>query len=175
MSAFITNDCMTRREKAAGVNFRTHTTSYHLISGLYYPATVQPKREFEEYKKVVIGYKCYFSDEYKRLIPVHIVNVAHPVWRDETVVFIVEEDDVKRPKQHAATISDLFISGVSWLLDLSRIVTEDLEKKANLCVVNPRGPRLDVSMITVAARRQLNHLLKSVDRYRDLPIREQDL
>jgi len=175
MGAFPTNECMTQREKEANVNLRTHTTSYSIFKGMYYPQENQPAWEFEEYKKVIVGYKCYYDDRGKRLIPVHIVNVCRPVYLDYTVVFVVEEDDVKRPKQYSATILELYTDGNSWLLHLASDITKDLEKKAGYCITGRNGPRLDVSVIEKPSRRGLNHLLKSIKLYRDLPIREKDL
>ena len=175
MGAFPTNECMTLREKAANVNLRTHTTTYCIFRGMYYPQENQPAREFEEYKKVVVGYKCYYADGYGRLIPIHIVNVCHPVGLDYTVVFVVEEDNVKRPKQYSATILELYTDGNSWLLRLASDVTKDLEKKAERCITDRNGPRQDVSTIEKASRRELNQLLKAIKLYRDLPMREQGL
>lgn len=175
MSAFITNQCMTRREKKANVKLCTHTTTYSIYKGMYYPQENQPAWEFEEYKKVVVGYKCYYADRRGRLIPVHIVNVCHPVGLDYTVVFIVEEDDAKRPKRYSTTILELYIDGNSWLLQLASDITKDLEKKAGYCITDRNGPRLDVSVIEKPSRRELNQLLKSIKLYRDLPMREQDL
>lgn len=175
MSAFITNKCMTRREEKANVKLCTHTTSYSIYKGMYYPQEKQSAQEFEEYKKVVVGYRCYYADRRKRLIPVHIVSVCHPVGLDYTVVFIVEEDNAKRPKQYSATICELYTDGRSWLLQLTSDTTEDLKKKADYCITDRNGPRLDVSAIERASRRELNQLLKSIKLYRDLPMREQDL
>ena len=175
MSAFITNQCMTRREEKANVKLCTHTTTYSIYKGMYYPQENQSAREFEEYKKVVVGYKCYYADRCRRLIPVHIVNVCHAVYLDYTVVFVVEEDNAKRPKQFSATILELYTDGNSWLLQLASDITKDLEKKAGYCITDRNGPRLDVSAIERASRKELNQLLKSIKLYRDLPMRKQDL